>query len=133
MVPERPRRSQRAEAGGSGASVVRVPTPPAPPSGSAATANLPTPPPGPTRAEHDDQLDTHQESSVSPTVEPPDEGATLVPKASAMHPDVSGGPGISGADAEPEDISTTFPCDEDPELIESMEDETYPFGPASGN
>eukprot|EP00959_Pyramimonas_sp_CCMP1952_P089746 1877972-Pyramimonas_sp.AAC.1 len=50
-----------------------------------------------------------------------------------MHPDVSGSPGISGADAEPEDISTTFPYDEGPELIESMEDETYLFGPASGN
>eukprot|EP00959_Pyramimonas_sp_CCMP1952_P012387 261764-Pyramimonas_sp.AAC.1 len=92
MVPERPRRPRREEAGGSGASVTRVPTPLAPPSSSAATANLPTPPPGPSRAERDDHLGAHQEQSSpavvpSPTVEPPDEGATFVPKKSSMHPD----------------------------------------------
>eukprot|EP00959_Pyramimonas_sp_CCMP1952_P013681 289038-Pyramimonas_sp.AAC.1 len=79
VVSEKPRRSRRAEAGGSGVSMVRVPTPPAS-----------------TRADQDDQFDAHVQPSVSPTVEPWDEGTTYAPQSISKAPGClrqSGNPG----------------------------------------
>eukprot|EP00959_Pyramimonas_sp_CCMP1952_P412608 8646156-Pyramimonas_sp.AAC.1 len=89
MVPERHKRPKHKATGELGASGSRIPTPPAFPSSAAVTANLPTLPPGPARAEHADQPEAHQERS-SPTVDPLEEETTHVAMASATTADLSG-------------------------------------------